>query len=78
MSIFTLFPPPKIYHKCQPVFGRPNIAMLKVWKECDMKVIKYYVEAADNAKFLTVIEKSSHAIYLEVNLSDFHFICVQP
>ena len=52
--------------------------MLKVWKECEMKVIKYYVEAADNAKFLTVIEKSSHAIYLEVNLSDFHFVCVQP
>ena len=30
-----------------------------------MKVIKYFVEAADNAKFLNVIEKSSHAIYLE-------------
>ena len=32
-----------------------------------MKVIKYHVEAADNAKFLTSLEKSSHAIYLEVN-----------
>lgn len=31
-----------------------------------MKVIRYYVEAADNAKFLAVLEKCSHAIYLEV------------
>ena len=47
--------------------------MIKVWKECEMKVIKYHVEAVDNAKFLTVIEKSSHAIYLEVNF-DSEFI----
>ena len=53
----------------------PNEALIKVWKECEMKVIKYYVEAADNAKFLTVIEKSSHAIYLEVNPSEL-FMCV--
>ena len=39
--------------------------LVKVWKECEQKVIKYFVEAAENAKFLTVIEKSSHAIYLE-------------
>ena len=31
-----------------------------------MKVIRYHVEATDNAKFLAVLEKSSHAIYLEV------------
>ena len=36
-----------------------------MWKECEQKVTKYFVEAAENAKFLTVIEKSSHAIYLE-------------
>ena len=29
---------------------------------------RYHVEAADNAKFLTVLEKCSHAIYLEVLL----------
>ena len=39
--------------------------LVKVWKECEQKVIKYFVEAAENAKFLNVIEKSSHAIYLE-------------
>ena len=39
---------------------------MQPWKECEMKVIKYHVEAADNAKFLTSLEKSSHAIYLEV------------
>ena len=27
---------------------------------------RYHVEAADNAKFLAVLEKCSHAIYLEV------------
>ena len=32
----------------------------------DRRINKYHVEAADNAKFLGAIEKSSHAIYLEV------------
>lgn len=32
-----------------------------------MKVIRYRVEAADNAKFLASLEKCSHTIYLEVS-----------
>ena len=39
--------------------------LLKVWRECDLKITRYHVEARDNAKFLGAIEKSSHAIYLE-------------
>jgi dynein heavy chain len=31
----------------------------------DKRINKYHVEAADNAKFLGAIEKSSHSIYLE-------------
>ena len=41
------------------------IVFPQVWKECEQKVTKYFVEAGENAKFLNVIEKSSHAIYLE-------------
>ena len=44
------------------------MAVSQAWKECEMKVIRYHVEATDNAKFLAVLEKSSHAIYLEVRL----------
>ncbi|CAB4063578.1 DNAH [Lepeophtheirus salmonis] len=39
--------------------------ILKVWTNIDKRITKYHVEAADNAKFLGAIEKSSHAIYLE-------------
>ena len=31
------------------------------------KVIKYHVEAKDNAKYLGSIEKTSHSIYLQVH-----------
>jgi hypothetical protein len=37
-----------------------------VWREIDVRITRYHVEACDNAKFLGAIEKSSHAIYLEV------------
>ena len=37
----------------------------KVWNNIDRRITKYHVEAADNAKFLGAIEKSSHSIYLE-------------
>jgi hypothetical protein len=33
-----------------------------------VKVMKYHVEAQDNAKFLGSIEKCSHSIYLQVRL----------
>ena len=39
--------------------------ILKVWNNIDKKINKYHVEAADNAKFLGAIEKTSHSIYLE-------------
>ncbi|XP_059081897.1 dynein axonemal heavy chain 5-like [Tigriopus californicus] len=39
--------------------------ILKVWNNIDRRITKYHVEAADNAKFLGAIEKSSHSIYLE-------------
>jgi len=39
---------------------------VKVWREIDVRITRYHVEACDNAKFLGAIEKSSHAIYLEV------------
>ena len=39
--------------------------ILKVWNNIDKKITKYHVEAADNAKFLGAIEKTSHSIYLE-------------
>ena len=31
--------------------------------------MKYHVEAQDNAKFLSSIEKTSHSIYLQVHNS---------
>ena len=39
--------------------------ILKVWNNIDKRINKYHVEAADNAKFLGAIEKTSHSIYLE-------------
>ena len=39
--------------------------ILKVWNSIDKRITKYHVEAADNAKFLGAIEKTSHSIYLE-------------
>ena len=39
--------------------------LLKPWREIDLKITRYHVEAVDNAKFLGAIERSSHAIYLE-------------
>lgn len=39
--------------------------ILKVWNDIERRINKYHVEAADNAKFLGAIEKSSHSIYLE-------------
>jgi hypothetical protein len=36
-----------------------------VWNNIDKRITKYHVEAADNAKFLGAIEKTSHSIYLE-------------
>ena len=38
---------------------------IQVWREIDLKITRYHVEAVDNAKFLGAIERSSHAIYLE-------------
>ena len=38
----------------------------QAWRECDHRIIQYNVEAADNAKYLGAIEKTSHTIYLEV------------
>ena len=35
-------------------------------KYSQVKVMKYHVEAKDNAKFLGSIEKASHCIYLQV------------
>jgi hypothetical protein len=40
--------------------------IIQVWREIDVRITRYHVEACDNAKFLGAIEKSSHAIYLEV------------
>ena len=39
--------------------------ILKVWNSIDKRINRYHVEAADNAKFLGAIEKTSHSIYLE-------------
>ena len=39
--------------------------LLKAWRDCDLKITRYHVEAIDNAKFLGAIEKSSHSIYLQ-------------
>ena len=36
-----------------------------MWNNIDKRITKYHVEAADNAKFLGAIEKTSHSIYLE-------------
>ena len=44
---------------------------IKAWREIDVRITRYHVEACDNAKFLGAIEKSSHAIYLEVSLFCF-------
>ena len=38
--------------------------LMKTWVDCEIKVMKYNVEAKDNAKFLGSIEKCSHSIYL--------------
>ena len=48
--------------------------LLKAWRECDHRVIQYNVEAADNAKYLGAIEKTSHAIYLEVGSRQLLYI----
>ena len=40
--------------------------ILKVWRECEMKLARYHVEACDNAKYLGATEQYSHRIYLEV------------
>jgi hypothetical protein len=40
---------------------------VQAWREIDVRITRYHVEACDNAKFLGAIEKSSHAIYLEVS-----------
>jgi hypothetical protein len=45
---------------------------LQVWREIDVRITRYHVEACDNAKFLGAIEKSSHAIYLEVTPRPSH------
>ncbi|XP_023348445.1 dynein heavy chain 5, axonemal, partial [Eurytemora carolleeae] len=39
--------------------------LMKAWREIDVRITRYHVEACDNAKFLGAIERSSHAIYLE-------------
>ena len=39
--------------------------LLKLWVDCEVKVMKYHVEARDNAKYLGSIEKNSHSIYLQ-------------
>ena len=39
--------------------------LLKIWVDCEIRVMKYHVEARDNAKYLGSIEKSSHCIYLQ-------------
>ena len=44
---------------------------VQAWREIDVRITRYHVEACDNAKFLGAIEKSSHAIYLEVKLYKF-------
>ena len=38
-----------------------------IFKHSQVKVMKYHVEAKDNAKFLGSIEKASHCIYLQVS-----------
>ena len=38
-----------------------------MFKHSKVKVMKYHVEAKDNAKFLGSIEKASHCIYLQVS-----------
>ena len=44
------------------------LILFQIWKECEHKIIKFHVEAADNAKFLGAIEKYCHPIYIEVRL----------
>ena len=39
---------------------------VQIWKQCEQKINKFYVEASDNAKFLGAIEKYCHPIYIEV------------
>ena len=39
--------------------------LMKIWVDCEIRVMKYHVEANDNAKYLGSIEKSSHCIYLQ-------------
>ena len=39
--------------------------LLKPWREIDLKITRYHVEAVDNAKFLGAIEKYCHPIYIE-------------
>ena len=39
--------------------------LLKLWTDCEIKVMRYHVESQDNAKFLGSIEKNSHCIYLQ-------------
>ena len=50
--------------------GEPDYKVLVclsiVFVHAQVKVMKYHVEAKDNAKFLGSIEKASHCIYLQV------------
>ena len=42
------------------------VCLCIVFVHSQVKVMKYHVEAKDNAKFLGSIEKASHCIYLQV------------
>lgn len=38
---------------------------MKVWREIETKITTYYNEARDNAKFIQVMEKCCHSLYLQ-------------
>ena len=44
-----------------------NHLQTTIFQHYQVKVMKYHVEAKDNAKFLGSIEKASHCIYLQVS-----------
>ena len=65
----------KLWVECEvrqiEVFNRQKVfkvllGLCIVFVPSQVKVMKYHVEAKDNAKFLGSIEKASHCIYLQV------------
>ena len=47
-------------HSCKMTLKAGQSKLLKPWREIDLNITRYHMEAVDNTKFLGAIERSSH------------------